>query len=262
MVIAHRGGSGLAPENTLAAFRRAVETGSDAIELDVRMTRDSRVVVIHDRRLGRTTNGNGFVGKYTLNEIKSLDAGSWFGAQFEGEPVPTLEEVFDQLPDELPIYVEMKARGPGAWPLAMEVIGIIRRYGRWESTMVAGFNPVALAIVRVMEPRLVRCYISSSRHPLPVRARWLSPLVNPHWYAPDRGTLTSKLLARFHAQGKPVAAWDVDAGSDVRSMRKMGVDAVVTDHPDAFVRQRSDLIGSEHSKATEQNQIMPCRGAG
>ena len=261
MVIAHRGGCGLAPENTLAAFRRALEMGADAIEFDVRMTRDRRVVVIHDRRVDRSTNGNGFVGTYTLHELKSLDAGSWFGAQFEGERVPTLEEVFEQLPDELPIYVEMKARGLGAWPLAMDVIGIIRRYGRWESTMVASFNPAVLAIVRIAEPRLVRCYISSSRHPLPLRARWLSPLVNPHWYAPDRGTLTSKLLARFHSQRKPVAAWDVDAGSDVRSMRKMGVDAVVTDHPEAFVRQRSDLIRSEHGKGAEQNQIMPPAGA-
>ena len=90
LVVAHRGGAGLAPENTLAAFRMALEVGADAIELDVRLTRDGRVAVIHDRTVDRTTGGRGPVGSYTLAELKALDAGSWFGPQYLGERVPTL----------------------------------------------------------------------------------------------------------------------------------------------------------------------------
>ena len=117
-MVAHRGASGLAPENTLAAFRKALEVGADAFELDVRLTRDGRAVVMHDRRVDRTTTGRGLVGTHTLEELKSLDAGSWYGAEFAGEEVPTLEEVFDTFPQELPIYVELKAKGPGIYRLA------------------------------------------------------------------------------------------------------------------------------------------------
>ena len=242
LVIAHRGARGLAPENTMAAFQGAVDVGADAIELDVRLTKDGHVVVIHDRRLERTTTGRGNVGSCTLGELKSLDAGSWFDPGFRGERIPTLEEVFNALPGEFPIYVEMKARGHGAWPLASEVIGLVGRYSRWNSTMVASFNPLAMAYVRTAEPRIIRGYIWSSRHPLPLRARWLSPLVNPHWLAPDRRTLTEGVLVKAHALGRAVAAWDMDASADMRRLKEMGLDAAVTDHPEALLRQRSALI--------------------
>ena len=242
LVIAHRGGGGLAPENTLASFRQASSIGADAIELDVRLTRDRRVVVFHDRRIDRTTAGKGPVGTFTLEELKSLDVGSWFGPQFRGERVPTLEEVFEALPADFLIYVEMKARGHGAWPLASRVVDLIRQYERWESTMVASFNPIAMAFLRAIEPRIIRGSIWSRRHPLPLRARWLSPLVQPHWLAPDRGTLTPQMVRRFHAQGKLVAAWDLDAGSDMRRLKGMGLDGAVTDYPDVLVRQKHSTI--------------------
>ena len=238
LIIAHRGASGLAPENTLAAFHKALEVGADAIELDVRLTRDGRVVVIHDRMLNRTTTGKGPVGTYSLEEVKSLDAGSWFGPQFSGERVPTLEEVFDVMPPEFPVYVELKARGHGGLPLALRVLNIIRRYERWESTLVASFNPMAMALLRAAGPRIIRGYIWSRHHPLPMRARWFSPLVKPHWFAPDRGSITPALLARFHSQGNPVAAWDVDARTNMHDLTKMGLDAVVTNHPEYFVSQK------------------------
>ena len=245
LVIAHRGGSGMAPENTMAAFHKAMEVGADAIELDVRLTRDGRVMVIHDRRVDRTTTGMGPVGTYTLGELKSLDAGSWYGSQFEGERLPTLEEVFEVLPDEFPIYVELKARGPGAWPLVRAVVKLIRDHERYVSTMVASFNPIALVFLRAIEPRIIRGYIWSAGHPLPMRARWLNPLVDPHWLAPGRHTLTRKIVSRFHAQGKPVAAWDLDAGDDMEELKKMGLDAVVTDHPAVLVRQKFGMIKEE-----------------
>ena len=232
----------MAPENTLAAFHKALEVGADAIELDVRLTRDGRVVVIHDRRVDRTTTGKGPVGSYTCGELKSLDAGSWYGPQFEGERVPTLEEVFEVLPHEFPIYVELKARGPGAWSLVRAVVKLIRDHKRYVSTMVASFNPVPLAFLRVIEPRIIRGYIWSARHPLPMRARWLSPLVDPHWLAPDRHTLTRDIISKFHAQGKPVAAWDLDAGDNMKELMEMGLDAVVTDHPAVLARQKSGMI--------------------
>ena len=242
IVIAHRGASGLAPENTLAAFHKALEVGADAIELDVRLTEDGRVAVIHDRRLDRTTTGNGPVGTCTLTELKSLDAGSWYGPEYKGERVPTLEEVFEALPGDFPIYVEMKARGPGARPLAVRVAEIVRRYERWDSTMAASFNPVATIIIRAIEPRIIRGYIWARHHPLPLSARWLSPLVKPHWLAPDRNTFAPEMLTRFHAQGMSIAPRDLDVGTDpsttlradMKRLGEMRLDAVVTDHPEVL----------------------------
>ena len=238
LVIAHRGGADLAPENTLAALRNAVALGADAAEIDVRLSRDGEAVLMHDRRVDRTTTGTGVVGTLTLEQLRALDAGSWFGPQFVGEPVPSLEEVFQALPADFKVYVEMKARGPACWALARRVVGIIRRCRRWDSAMVASFNPMAMALVRALDPRIVRGYIWSGDHPMPLRARWLSPLVDPLWYAPDRRTLTPRLLSRLHSMGKPVAAWDLDTGTDMEQLREMGLDGAVTDRPDVLLRQK------------------------
>ena len=226
----------------MAAFHKAVEVGADAIELDVRLTRDGHVVVMHDRRVERTTTGNGPVGTYTLKDLKSQDAGSWFDEKFGGERVPTLGEVFGEMPSDLLIYVELKVRGPGVWSLAAKVVDAIRAHGREETTLVASFNPMAVAIIRALGPRIVRGYIWARRHPLPLRARWLSPLAKPYWFVPDKATATPEMLARFHARGNPVAAWDVDAGTDMGHLKKMGLDAAVTDHPEALVPQKFGKI--------------------
>jgi glycerophosphoryl diester phosphodiesterase len=103
--------------------------------------------------------------------------------------------------------------------------------------MVASFNPVALFLVRLMDPRIPRGYIWSSSHPLPIRERWLGPLAQAHWMNPDLKTLTPRLLARFHCQGKPVLAWDVDVGRDLQTLGSMKLDALVTDNLGEFVSQ-------------------------
>ena len=237
LVIAHRGASAVAPENTLAALDAAVEAGADGVEIDVRLTKDGRVVVCHDRRVDRTTAGRGPVGSYTLAQLKELDAGSWFGPRFRDQRLPTLEEVLDSLPTDVLIYVEMKARGPAAWPLVHKVAEVLRAAGQWERVMVAGFNPLAMTLLRMVEPKVVRGYVWSRRHPLPLSARWLSTLVRPQWLAPDRGTFTPKVLRRFHSQGLPVIAWDIDSGGDMGRMADIGLDAVVANDPEALVRQ-------------------------
>ena len=242
LVLAHRGANNLAPENTLSAFSKALEVGADGLEMDVRLTKDGEVAVIHDRLVDRTTTGRGPVGTYTLKELKSLDAGSWYGSQFSRKQVPTLDEVFQAFPNDTLVYVEMKVRGHGAWALVSRVIDVIRRHQRWESTMVASFNPIALIMLRLAEPRIIRGYIWSANHPLPMRARWLSPLARPRWYAPDRSSFTPKLLAKLHSRGNLVAAWDIDASGHTNGLMKLGLDAVVTDQADILARQKLELI--------------------
>ena len=215
LIIAHRGDSIAAPENTLESFSRAVEMGADGVELDVRLTKDGEVAVIHDRRVDRTTSGKGPIGTLTLAETKELDAGSWFDPRFKSARVSTLDEVLSDLPATFLVNVELKVRGAGVKPLVSRVAQTIRRHQRFDSTLVASFHPLALWLLRVTEPEIMRGFIWARHHPLPLRARWLGPLVDAHWMDPDRNTFAPHEMERFHAQGKPVLAWDLDVGTDL-----------------------------------------------
>ena len=190
-----------APENTLPAFQRALLTGADGVELDVRLTRDDQLVVFHDPSVDRTSNGQGRVREHTLAEVRSLDVGSWFSPDFTGEKAPILDEVFELLPQDYLINVELKVVIRGMKLIAHLVAETIARHRRWASTLVASFNPVALYHLRRFEPRIARGYIWSNSHPYPIRARWLSPLVQADWYDPANDSYNLKLHPQFATEG-------------------------------------------------------------
>ena len=210
LIIAHRGDVANAPENTLPAFRSAYERGADGIELDVRLTRDQQLVVFHDRTLKRTGGRRGLVSNATLEEVRALDVGGWFSPDFRGERAPTLDEVFELLPSDFLINVEMKAVIHNMRFIAHRVAEVIRRHERWGSTLVASFNPISLWELRKIEPRIMRAYIWSHRHPPPIRSRCFSPLVKAHWYDPADGSYNHGLMHRIRARGVRTLAWDVD----------------------------------------------------
>ena len=241
LVIAHRGDHSAAPENTLPAFQRALSAGADGVELDVRLTRDGQLVVFHDYRLDRTSDGQGRVMDRSLAEVRSLDVGSWFGPDFKSEIAPTLDEVFELLPQDFLINVELKVVLKGMKQIAHLVAETIARHGRWASTLVASFNPVALYHLRRFEPRIARGYIWSKRHPFPIRARWLSPLVEADWYDPANDSYSLKLHQRFQRRGQRVLAWDLDFGCDLEAMASARLEAVVTDRLAETVEQKREL---------------------
>ena len=232
LIIAHRGLTSGAPENTVAAFRAAAEAGTDGVELDVRLSRDGEVVVLHDHGLERTTNGTGPAARRSLAEMKRLGIRG-----LPGERIPTLAEVFDALPASFLTIVELKLYGAGFWGLASRALRVVREAGRLETAMVASFSPFSLLAVRLIEPRALRGLIWSGNHPAPARGRWLSPLAAPHWLNPNETGFSEGLLRRAHARGQRVLAWDVSAGADLADLGEMGLDAVVTDHAEALVRQ-------------------------
>ncbi len=140
--IAHRGASSLAPENTLESFKKAIELRCDGIELDVHMTRDNQLVVIHDEFLDRTTNGIGSVRNLTLNEIKRLDAGSYFSNKFKEAKIPTLKEVLDLIvPSNILLDVEIKQWKP---EIERNVITMIQNYKYEKRTIITSFNPMSV----------------------------------------------------------------------------------------------------------------------
>ncbi len=241
LVIAHRGDVSAAPENTLPAFTSALTAGADGLELDVRLTLDRQLVVFHDHRLDRTSNGAGRVDAATFSQVRSLDVGSWFGPAFKGQVTPTLDEVFESLPRDFLINVEMKVIIRGMKLIAHLVAETIRRHQRWDSTLVASFNPVALYHLRRTEPRISRGYIWSKRHPYPIRSRWFSPLVQAQWYDPANDTYTPDLHRKFRRRGHRVLAWDLDFNCDMEAMAEARLEAVVTDRLAPTVQQKKDL---------------------
>ena len=241
LIIAHRGDVSGAPENTLPAFSAAHRGGADGIELDVRITKDRQLVVFHDRALRRITGRRRLVSNATLAEIRELDAGAWFAPQFRGEKAPTLDEVFELLPPGYLINVEMKAVIHNMRLIAHRVADAIRRHGRAGSTLVASFNPISLWELRKIDPRILRGYIWSRRHPPPIRSRCFSPLVQAHWYDPADGSYNPRLMRRVRARGVRTLAWDLDFNRDLSLMAAARLDATVTDRLEPLLRQRRQL---------------------
>src|SRR6516165_3787782 len=153
LVIAHRGASGHAPENTMAAFRKAVAQRAAFIETDLQLSRDAHFVAVHDDTVNRTTNGRGSVHELTLAELRELDAGSWFGSEFSGERIPTIEEILQfSKKNDVVFYLEIKAGG--SWGGEHVLIGALRESGEIARTIVISFDAAILAAVRKLEPTL------------------------------------------------------------------------------------------------------------
>ena len=230
-VVAHRGASGHAPENTLAAFRRAVELGARFIETDLQLSRDARLVAIHDATLERTTNGRGPVHALTLGQLRELDAGSWFHPRFAGERLPTLEEIlaFSREADVV-FYLEVKSGG--TWGIEHAVVGALRRAQEAAGAVILSFDLATLAAVRRLEPILMtgflfsRPYADATEPAMQVGARQLAP----------RGDLvTAELVAQARRADLPVVTWTINEPAHMRALMAAGVNGIMTDYPDRLV---------------------------
>lgn len=170
LISAHRGFSTAAPENTIAALDAAWRVGATVAEIDVQLTRDGHVVLMHDRTVDRTTNGAGFVKGLTLPEIKALDAGAWFDARFTGERVPTLAEVLEWSQGRLGLLVELKNYPFREMPLVEKTIATVEAHRAETSVVLAGFDHVMLAEIHRMRPDWPLEMICAERLADPVHA--------------------------------------------------------------------------------------------
>ncbi len=235
MVIAHRGFSGAAPENTLAAFRKAIEVGSDMIELDIQFSKDGKIVILHDDTLERTTNGLGRTVDYTLQELKALDAGSWFGAQFSAEKIPTLREVLDLAGGHLLVNIEIKHPRHGQYPiteLAAQALEEVRNAGMVNRVICSSFNPAALEWIMKNEPRVwVALLYHRLWNSLPEIMSGKEYLVlnlrNSH--------LTKTKIANLHQAGLKVNVYTVNSEAELGKFFRWGADGIITNHPDRLI---------------------------
>lgn len=169
LISAHRGFCAVAPENTLAALEAARRVGATVAEIDAQLTRDGHVVLMHDRRVDRTTNGSGLVKDHTLAELRFLDAGAWFDPRFAGERVPTLAEVLDWSQGRLGLLIELKNYPYREMPLVDRAIEIIEARHAEEFVVLAGFDHVMLADVHRRRPSwplemIVHCRLADPAH--------------------------------------------------------------------------------------------------
>lgn len=235
-MVAHRGASGLAPENTLAAFRLAIELGASAVECDVHLSADGAPVVIHDARVDRTTSGQGEVAALTLAELRQIDAGGWFGPAFHGERLPTLEEALDVCAGHARLFVELKAGG-GA-PL---VDAALRALNGAPGTAVAviSFDEEIVRLVAARRPDLPVGWLVSADHAArrgPDGALQAATDAGAGFIAPHHDAATPAFIAAAHAVGLPVSVWTVDDPEAIARLAGAGVDAITTNRPDVALR--------------------------
>lgn len=227
--IAHRGASVQAPENTLPAFSRALELGVDMIELDVHMSRDGELVVIHDATLGRTTDGRGRVGKKSLRELKALDAGSWFSSSFAGTRIPTLEEAIELVKGKAQLNIEVKA-GPDTYPgLEERLVELLKRHSFVDQALVTSFDRQALLRVKELELR-TRIGVLLAR-----RVRDLVTVAQgarANAVCLEHSLLTKADVESCHKERLGLYLWTVNDIHEMRRLIDLGVEGIVTDRPD------------------------------
>jgi glycerophosphoryl diester phosphodiesterase len=231
LLIAHRGASGHAPENTLAAFRKAVSLGVSFIETDLQLTRDTRLVAIHDDTVNRTTNGQGAVHDLTLEEIRKLDAGSWFGSEFAGERVPTLDEILDfAKKNDVVFYLELKPAG--SWGGEQTLIAALRSSGEIARTIVISFDPGILVSARKIEPTLMTglLYDGQIDDPLDKAVE-----IGARQIAVRGDLVTPWMLGQARRRDLQVVCWTVNQAPHMRLLMAAGVDGIMSDYPDRLL---------------------------
>jgi glycerophosphoryl diester phosphodiesterase len=242
LVFAHRGGSLLAPENTLAAFDRAVAEGVDGLEMDVHLSRDGQAVVCHDATVDRTTNATGAIASMTSRELAAVDAGWNFSSGNGARPfrgrglgIPTLREVVARHPG-VRLIVEMKDNEP---PLAEAVLDVLRDQDALARACLGSFHADVLALVRRLQPQVATSGASSEVRWALYRS-WFGLFPRSTAYralqVPERREATRIVTPRFvraaHRAGLAVQVWVVNAPEDMRRLLSWGVDGLITDRPD------------------------------
>jgi len=219
MIMGHRGAKALEPENTLLSIRRAIEIGVDAVEIDVHLTKDKEVVIIHDSTVDRTTNGKGPVGSYTLEEIKKLDAG-------KGEKIPTLKEVIEFVKDKVRLIIELKEEGTED-----KVVELIKGYNMFDSAYIISFWHMLVKKIKEMDNRiktgvlLVGCPVDTCI----ARSASADALVMNYAF------VSKGLVDKAHQEGLKVFIWNIDDRDMLKPYVDMGVDGIGSNDPRILV---------------------------
>lgn len=244
LVIAHRGASRAAPENTLAAFRLALDEGADGVECDVWPSADGVPVVIHDPQVNRTTNGTGRLRDLTRADLRTLDAGAWFDPRFKNERIPTLYEVAGQIAGRAALNIELKGRYLNPEPFVAAVIEALEDAGVMAQAHFSSFHRRLLVTVRRLAPQARVGYLFARRqllNPLRRARNCGAAALHPHFHL-----VTPALVDEAHARGLQVYPWTVDEPAIMRQLIAARVDGIITNYP---ARLRAVLDESPEEKS-------------
>jgi glycerophosphoryl diester phosphodiesterase len=233
LIVAHRGSSGDAAENTLAAFSQAIADRADMIELDVRMTRDFELVVLHDRSVRRTTDGTGNIWRLTLSDLRGLDAGSWFAPAFFRERVPTLRQVIELLPPHMTLNIEVKTDGDRRKNLAFQesLILLLREKDFVRRATVSSFNHRFLRRLHALAPEIS---IGALYSPVRDIAKTPAKLVHSAGataFICSISQLSKRIVADVHANGIVLGCYGVNKRKQFEKAMNAGVAMIITDYP-------------------------------
>jgi glycerophosphoryl diester phosphodiesterase len=242
LVVAHRGGAALAPENTLAAFENALKLGVDMVECDVHLSQDGQVVVMHDPDVSRTTNGSGQIGELTLADLKQLNAAAKFPGGYAAQTIPTLAELLDLVKGKAGIQIEIKVNAVGArYPgIEQKVIDLVNARGMTNEVIIISFDFPTLKQVKAIDAHIKTGAL--------VRADWFL-LRNPDksvseaieqtgadYFMPTASPVNQAIVEAAHARGIKMGVWTVDTSADMKRYAGYGVDAITTNRPDELKR--------------------------
>lgn len=241
--IAHRGASGHAPENTLAAFERAVQLGATFIETDIHLTRDAKFVAIHDATLDRTTNGRGSVHEFTLAELREVDAGQWFDRQFSGQKIPTLDEIlaFSRQHDVI-FYFEIKY--DAAWGMHHALAAALHGGDNAARSIVISFDPATLLSLRRLDASIMLGLLAEDAKPGLVKS---AVECGARQVCPQFDLVTPELVSEAHRADLHVVTWTVNESDKMRAAIDRGVDGIMTDLPDRLRAMIEDKQPEVHT---------------
>ncbi|QVK18901.1 glycerophosphodiester phosphodiesterase [Mycoplasmatota bacterium] len=234
-IIAHRGASGYAPENTLAAFKLALEQKCDGLEFDVQMTKDEEIIICHDYRVDRTTNGTGHIKDLTLSELKTLDAGSWFDKKFTGEKIPTLEEVFEIVPPGILMNIEIKNLAKERRDIEQKVVDLVLKHNRMDDVIISSFDHLSLKTVREINKDIKIGFLIYS-YLLEPWTYFKKCGIDAYSIHPAEEYLNEDFVLNAHKNNYKILCYTVNDKNTATTMDKMGVDAIISNYPDILAK--------------------------
>lgn len=231
LVWGHRGARAYAPMNTVPSFELALKQGADGVELDTHLSKDGKLIVLHDFTVDSTTNGKGLAKDKTLAELKELDAGSSFSAEYAGTQIPTLDEVFEAVGKKLFINVEIKSETQETDGVEQAVADCIIKHGLTNSVIVSSFNPLALKRFRAILPAVPIGYLYEPEHNFSQMMEGF-----PHEARhPQHTMIDAAYMDWAKTNNFRVNTWTVNDPERAKALKQLGVDAIITDKPDVII---------------------------
>ncbi|WP_191557074.1 glycerophosphodiester phosphodiesterase [Metabacillus idriensis] len=242
LTVAHRGASGYAPENTIASYDKAIEMKADFIEIDLQVSKDGRLMVIHDDSVERTTNGKGNVRDLTFNELRKLDAGSWFHGSFAGQKIPTFDEVLDRYSEKCGLLIELKS--PALYPgIEQKVYDALASRGlienRKTNVIVQSFDTNSMKRFHEIAPTI----------PIGVLVKFTPKGISntqleefktyANYVNPNRRLVTKKLIARIHEHDMKIIPYTIRDRKTAKAFMLLDLDGITTDFPDYIKAQKA-----------------------